>query len=429
MYCIILIIFIIAYDYEDLYSRLFAHYPYLEEIKAQYITGDSLKLLGSEAGSKLKSCDFYEMSATAEDVSVLCRGCRNLKSLSFCEGLAEGDADAAVQAIVSHCPCIEKLNLNGWIDMTDLSLHRMTTLVGLKELCLAYCPLFSSASIRTLLQCFPSLEKLAFRLNEGSIDDILRCLSHYCPCLKDLYAGGEFVSPDVVIALAQACPRLVRLRILVASFEPDDRVLIAIAACCPHLHTIDLPHCKPSAYTDLGLIALSRGCPDLTLCPIDNDAATDAAILSFAEHCHKLTSIKISNNSRITYTSVCALIKANPSITIITLKHCTMVVEECLALPVQYIPNLSFIRIEECEYLTESCLITLVTRGSLTGMCLTGCLCATDSLIHSLVTHCKKLETVSLYTCPNITDDSIVTLITLAPLLTRLDVRECSGAC
>ena len=70
---------ITAYDYEDLYSRLFARYPYLEEIKAQYISGISLRLLGSEAGSKLKSCDFYEMSATAEDVSVLCRGCPNLE--------------------------------------------------------------------------------------------------------------------------------------------------------------------------------------------------------------------------------------------------------------------------------------------------------------------------------------------------------------
>ena len=311
--------------------------------------------------------------------------------------------------------------------MTALSLLRMSTLVALKELCLAYCPSFTSHSTCTLLQCLPNLEKLGIRLNEGNIDDVLSCLSHYCPCLKDLYAGGEFVSPDSVIALAQACPRLVRLRILVAFFEPDDRVLIAIAACCPHLHTIDLPHCKPSAYTDLGLIALSRGCPDLTLCYVDNDAATDATILSFAEHCHKLTAIQILNNSRISYSSICALIKTNPGIISIQLSHCTMVVDECLALPIPYFSNLSYINIKYCEYLTESCLITPVTRCSLTGLSLSGCSAATDMLIHTLVTHCKKLETVSLYTCPSITDDSIVTLITLAPLHTRLDVRECSG--
>ena len=60
-------------------------------------------------------------------------------------------------------------------------------------------------------------------------------------------------------------------------------------------------------------------------------------------------------------------------------------------------------------------------------MCLSTCPAATDTLIYSILTHCKTLKLLSLYECPNITKDSIVTLLIQASALTRLDVNKCTG--
>ena len=71
--------------------------------------------------------------------------------------------------------------------------------------------------------------------------------------------------------------------------------------------------------------------------------------------------------------------------------------------------------------------IILTGLNGLTSLCLSTCPAATDTLIHSILIHCKTLTSLSLYECPNITKDSIVTLLTQASALTRLDVNKCTG--
>ena len=78
--------------------------------------------------------------------------------------------------------------------------------------------------------------------------------------------------------------------------------MLALSESCPRLRTVSLSGASgPPKFTGTGLIALSRGCPDLTQLDLDrNHTIGDAAILSLAERCHKLQSVTLFANGLLT---------------------------------------------------------------------------------------------------------------------------------
>lgn len=205
--------------------------------------------------------------------------------------------DAAVQAIVTHCPHLQKLILFRATSLTDTSLSHLLALAGLKELDLSACGSFTSTALQGLIRARPYLELLKIKVSVGSLDDLLRCIGSYCSYLKGLrIVSDDYATVASLRVLAQGCPLLEELALFFSHADDDDAVAI-LAEFFPRLRCTDMA----LTATNKGLIALSRGCPDLRRVGIFNPHVTDAAILSLAKNCHQLKSFDITcNNQHIT---------------------------------------------------------------------------------------------------------------------------------
>ena len=198
---------------------------------------------------------------------------------------------------------------------------------------------------------------------------------------------------------------------------PTDQALFALGSSCPQLRSIKLNFSGKPAFSDSGLKALSRGCPDLTHLGLHH--APNIAILSFAEHCHKLVSLRITSQ-RITSRAVCALLKASPNLTAISLGGELLVTGEVVLALALHCRRALFIRLLVCSHLTEAMLATLFTRCTrleALSLVIAGSI--------TLVLHCKSLDDVDLRSCPKLTGLTLSHLFRFGKRLTRIYMEDC----
>lgn len=411
-------------DVSDVYIRLFKTHPCLVEIKAPNITDVALKVLGSLSNRVLSSFISFNSSATDNGLQALCSGCPSLKHLSLDWPLTS--SDASVQAIASHCPRMESLSLQGWSSLTDLSLTSLSLMHALRVVDLSWSGSFSSSAVQDLVKSCRNLEELKLSIAKGSVDALFRCIGTYSPQLKVFHFGGGRVTCDSVVALVRGCPLLEELVFdFLCGFGPDDRTLYIIAEACPRLKVLTLDKMTRNTCSDQGMIALSRGCPDLRELHLHNSAITDATILSFAEHNHKLDSIKIIMNDNITRNALVTLFEVNRIITDIELIMCTKVDDVCVLARAQHCHKLKTIYIMDCQTTTEPPLSTLIMCNEHLEDLSINDSTITDNFITLLIHHCKCLRKVQLAVCFNITERGLYTLLEYSKYLTCISVYLC----
>ena len=234
-----------------------------------------------------------------------------------------------------------------------------------------------------------------------------------------LYQDGS------VMPVFAGCPLLEEFK--VDDESPNDAVLFAVGKSCPRLKCIVFDDREDTPYTDLGLIALSRGCPgliDLSLTTSDSLSVTDKAILSIAEHCHKLESFYMVHNT-ISSRAICALLKANPSLISIGLGGDLFNGEVilCLALHCRKLTSLT---LAGCHNLTEAMLSTLFTRCTRLETLSLVFADISDALVEALLLHCQRLTEIDLRMCPKVTGLAVSHIFRLGKRLTRISLEECS---
>ena len=429
-------------NYDDLYGRLFASYPGLVEINAQCVTDVSLDSLTSTTSSKLTSVDLEVIDTATTSVveaglCLLFQRSPLLVRISIDGAVYDEDlgdnigchaTDATIQTLVTHCPLVEMLSLANWYALTDLALTYIASLKHLRGLVLAYCSYLSIEGIVSMLmKCGKNLEVFEFGYIEGSIDDILRCISENCPRLREIvwHADAEFgsVTSAGVLALVQGCPCLERIDSEMYAY--NDQVLTAISESCPALRHVDLS--TSAEITDLGLIALSKGCPELNQLHISSPAITDEAVLSFAKYCNQLTSIIIQSCNHIHSQSVVTLIEANTTkLELIELRNCIHIGEEAILAAAECCPMLKIFSFIGCQCITQSSLSQLI--GSCTSLETLNVSNAdiTDAFINTLIRRCKYLKNITLHNCPNITERSLVTLLKSTGSLCSVIIFKCN---
>ena len=428
-FCIILIqsiakaIFLLideGYDYESLYLRLFTAYPKLTEIKAQYVTHKSLTAL---KGPYLEVVELEARYEPYEELKGLFTQCPNIVKMTFTNFF--GVNDESIIPIVKACPKLERLAIPDFTSLTDKTLECLSSLSNLKELDLLDSREISNEGIVNLIEASPHLEVLRLRYIDD--DAILESLGRYCPHFRIVEAlpSIESVSGAGVVALACGCPFLEEVSL--GDYCPCDQVLSILAESCHHLKRVDFSDYTPM-FTDQGLIALSRGCPDLTdLCIPKAAKTTDQVITSFAEHCHKLESVKINQSSLITSASLCQLLASNHSITTVSLANCGSLTDDVLLGISQNCTKLTSLAIHNCKLLTEAPLYAVVSNCT----CLVDVrfLCygdISDALVDTLIHHCKRLKSILLYECPHVTYHSLKALIEYGKSLTSIKICKCS---
>ena len=426
---------VVGYDYDDLYDRLYSSYPNLVEVNAQHVSRRALLAFASYPRLKLKTIDMELKCTGKRSLLPLLGRCPYLTSLTL-SGQFWSKTDEDVRVIVERCPLLNRLCLAGSSEITDLSLSYMSSLEHLIELDISLLnsvdtdgPGMTSACLQGLVKSRPSIQVLKCVIEEGDIDSFLRHVGIYCMSLRVLVVktGSEVyaASHAAVIALIQGCPLLEELDL--DEYSPNDDVLYALAECCSRCMRLDTFLYEPAAFTDQGLIALSRGCPGLTQLHL-HDAAdiTDVAIMSFAEHCHRLDSFALSNNRLVTSAAMCSLLRANPSITAIDVCECALLDDTFLLTIAQYCPKVKLLTIFSCQSLSIELLYTLARScRSLQEVSISDST-ITDAFIDLLLQYSKGLQSVYLSECPSITEHTLAILLQSGKHLTHIYIDECA---
>ena len=258
------------YNYDDLYSRLFAQYPNLVEIKAPYITDRSLDALKASSGSELRVVELETMNGEAiTHASLISFVSQSPKLVSL---MLLGDincvTDYTIQAIANNCPRIEKLTLASKYVLTRLSVTNLSSLLHLRELDLLECPGFAHADLLTLVLRIPNIELLRIAVGTSvsdpsncrlEVNNIFISIGACCPRLR-VFQCRSHMSFDVykdntTLPLFAGCPLLEEFEVILQS--PNDPVLCALGKHCPRLKRIEMNFNNQEVeYTDQGLITL-----------------------------------------------------------------------------------------------------------------------------------------------------------------------------
>ena len=410
-----------AYDYDDLYARLLTRCPGLVEIKAQRVSKQTLQKLGLTAGSELRVVDLEIAGTVGLDLFI--KSCPKLVSLSL-SGEYFRATDALVRTLVNHCPLVERLSFSGWTGLTDISLITIRSLLHLRDLMLPYGEGLTWSGMQKFVKNSPNLEVFHFVIHQGSVDEVLRCLSLFCPRLRAFHCYKNAVTHDAVVALLQGCPLLEE--VVIDEYSPNDQVLCTVAEYCSKMRLFSFNYLSPDPFTDRGLIALSLGCPGLTELHINcSNPVTDDAILCVAEHCHKLVTLKVDPDASISSQSVCAVIKANPGLTRVSFTHCLNNDYRCLV-ALANCPNLKSVQITYMERISKAS-YKLFTTNCRNLEKIDFCYCdISDALIDDIARHSRHLQQVVICLCRKITQRSILSLLMHSKNLRQLYAADCN---
>ena len=423
------------YNYDDLYSRLFSSYPFLVEVSAHSVSNDALLAFETYPRLELKTLNMKLKVIENNSLIRFFGCCPNLTSLTL-SGHYGGMTDEDVGVIVENCPLLRRLSLMDSSEITDLSLSYISLLEHLVELDMSSLDNYftdgsgmTSEGLQGLVKARPSIQVLKCLLEGGDVDSFLRCVGTYCLQLRVLVIekDEEIAGPShaAVIALIQDCPLLEGLEI--DGYSPDDDVMYAISERCAHLSRLGMLFYEPPAFTDQGLIALSRGCPGLIYLHLhDAPSITDAAIMSFAEHFHKLESLNLDGNHLITSQAICALLKANPGITAIEVTDCAFLDDNVILTIAHYCPNLKKLSMLCCESLSIEPLYTLARSCRSLVDVIIAVSVINDEFIDILTQCCKGLQKIRLYECPNITGYTLGVLLLSGMSLTHVSIYRCA---
>lgn len=391
------------------------------------------------SGSELRVADFQaadNLDVTNRRLKSFISKCPRLVSLVLRDDL-DCVTDATVETIANYCPNLEKLYLRSVRGLTDLSVTYLSSLSHLLELDVMYCPGFTISGLQTIARSIPNIELFCFDIGEESGKDadhavIFQSIGSFCPRLRVLKCCSNVYSvydDGSVLPLFPGCPLLEEFEVVEQS--PSDYALVALGHSCPRLRFVELGSSEKPKYacthTDRGLMALAKGCPELTRLKLCNlSSVTDKALLSFAEHCHKLDLIRAVHNL-ITSRAVCVLLKANPGITSIQLGYDCLLNGEVLLYLAQNFRTLVVLRLLHCQGVTSAMLRTLFTRCNRLETLTLFRVVITDTLIETLMYNCRHLEEVELFFCPKITELSLSHLLfRLGKHLTRILIEDCS---
>lgn len=135
------------YDHAALYARLATKYPDLAENSGGAINDKGLQALSLIYNSTLTSIVFDQAVITSDNtISRLCKGSPLLTKLCLTT-VDSALTDDSVCSIVTCCPKIECLSLEGWANITDVAMVSLQSLCSLRELNLSYCTNLTSDGV------------------------------------------------------------------------------------------------------------------------------------------------------------------------------------------------------------------------------------------------------------------------------------------
>ncbi|XP_023565200.1 leucine-rich repeat-containing protein 29 isoform X2 [Octodon degus] len=283
---------------------------------------EALQALGQVAGLKLQELSLHNCWELSTDaVATLCRQQPGLTSLdlSGCSELTDG-ALLAVSRGLGH---LQRLNLGKLQQLTDAGCTALGGLRELRSLDMAECCLVSGQG---LAQALGSVH--------GASSPLTTLRLAYCSSLKDAS----------VFSVISALGLTLRVLDLSSCVALTNRTIQAICTCLTHLSVLRLAWCKE--LQDWGLLGLQEPSEEPVLGP---------QVLQFTQ----LKQLSLSLLPALTDIGLVAVARGCPSLERLSLSHCSCLSDEGWAQAAGFWPRLQHLDLSSCSQLTEQTLDTI----------------------------------------------------------------------
>ncbi|XP_040134886.1 uncharacterized protein LOC101954957 isoform X5 [Ictidomys tridecemlineatus] len=283
---------------------------------------EALHSLGQVAGLQLQELSLHSCrDLSTEAVATLCRQQPGLISLdlSGCSELTDG-ALLAVSRGLQH---LQHLSLGKLQRLTDAGCTALGDLRELQSLDMTECCLVSG---RELAQALGSVS--------GAPPPLTSLRLAYCSSLKDAS----------MLSLIPALGPSLRVLDLSSCVALSNRTLQAICTYHTHLSVLRLAWCKE--LRDWGLLGLEESSEKSAMCP---------QVLQFPQ----LRQLSLSLLPALTDMGLVAVARGCPSLEHLVLSHCSHISDEGWAQAAGYWPRLQHLNLSSCSQLTEQTLDTI----------------------------------------------------------------------
>ncbi|CAI8613459.1 unnamed protein product [Vicia faba] len=245
-------------------------YPWIEALAKSRVGLEELRL--------------KRMVVSDESLELLSRSFMNFKSLVLVS--CEGFTTDGLAAVAANCRSLRELDLQEnevddhkgqWLSCFP---ENCTSLIALNFACLK--GEINVGALERLVARSPNLKSL--RLNRSVPADALQRILMRAPQLADL--GAASIQGAELIKLIRHCGKLQRLWIMDSI---GDKGLVAVATTCKELQELRVfpsaPFGNQAAVTEVGLVAISKGCPKLHSLLYFCHQMTNAALITVAKNC------------------------------------------------------------------------------------------------------------------------------------------------
>ncbi|XP_010458719.1 PREDICTED: protein AUXIN SIGNALING F-BOX 3-like [Camelina sativa] len=277
----------------ELLSRSFPNFKSLVLVSCEGFTTDGLASIASNC-RHLRELDLQENEIDdhrGQWLNCFPDSCTTLTSLNF--ACLKGETNvAALERLVARSPNLKTLKLNRAVPLDALA-RLMSCAPQLVDLGVgSYENEPDPESFRKLMAAIQKCSSL--RSLSGFLEAAPLCLPAFYPICQNLISLNLSYAAEIrgnhLIKLIQLCKRLQRLWILDSI---GDKGLVVVAATCKELQELrvfpsDLhgeEDNNNAAVTEVGLVAISAGCPQLHSILYFCKQMTNAALITVAKNC------------------------------------------------------------------------------------------------------------------------------------------------
>ncbi|XP_057434471.1 EIN3-binding F-box protein 1-like [Lotus japonicus] len=391
--------------------------------------------------------------------------------------------DVGLKAIAHGCPSLKILTLWCIPTISDEGLIEIANRCHqLEKLELGQCPNISGKAFVAIAKNCPSLTHFSIEscpnIGNGGLQAIGKCPNLKSVSIKDCAGVG-----DQGIAGLISSASFVLERVVLESLAVSDLALAVIGHygiavtdlvlnCLPNvsekgfwvmgngrglqkLAALGIVSCR--GVTDIGLVAIGKGCPNMKIFQLQKCAfLSDNGLVSFAKAAPSIESLYLEECHRITQLGFFGLLfNCAAKLKVLSLASCygiknlnlrlpavlpcgsieSLSIHDCpgfgdatIAVLGKLCPQLEHVELNGLSGITDAGFLPLLesSGAGLVNVNLSGCTKLTDQVVLSLVKlHGCSLEVLNLNGCKKISDASLIAIAGSCPLLSDLDVSRC----
>ncbi|KAF5748187.1 grr1 family protein [Tripterygium wilfordii] len=183
--------------------------------------------------------------------------------------------------------------------------------------------------------------------------------------------------------------------------------------------------------TDVGLTAISRGCPSLRVLSLWNlSSVGDEGLFEIANGCQMLEKLDLCHCPAITDKALLAIAKSCPNLTDLTIESCPNIGNEGLQAVGKGCSNLKSISIRDCLLVGDQGIAGLLSSATFfltKAFSLANCFGIKDQSLGVPKLSCKSLQSLAIRNCPGFGDASLNFLSKICPQLQHVELSGLQG--